>query len=105
LGVCVNDCVRLLPVGGLDLLDQGVDFFGLEFIGVLGHVAFAVGDDCFQVVQGHGAGFVGDEGRSSEMAAFAGFAVTLGAILLEDRVGGEGRVRRSLGEGCDRREK
>ena len=79
----------LFLVGGFDLLDQGVDFFGFEFVGVFGHVSLAVVDDPGQVVGSGGGDFFGDEGGASEVAAFGGFAVTLGALFFEDGIGGE----------------
>lgn len=46
---------------GLDLLDQGVDFFRRQLADVLGHAAFAVGDDVAQLMGGGGGVFFGDE--------------------------------------------
>jgi hypothetical protein len=37
--------VSLFLVERLNLMDKGVDFFGSELAGELGHAAFAVGDE------------------------------------------------------------
>ena len=74
--------------------DQGVNFFRCQFAGVLGHAAFAVGDDIAQIVGGGRGRFFGNERWSGKVAAPGGFAVTLGAVFLENGVRGQGRVRR-----------
>jgi hypothetical protein len=101
-----NGSSFLFLVGGLDLLDQGVDFFGLEFVGVLGHVSLAVVDDFGEVVGRGGGDFFGDESRASEVAAFGGFAVAFGALFFEDGIGSKGGVcgRRLGREGSGREE-
>src|ERR1700722_18696082 len=72
-----NGSSFLFLVGRTELLDQGVDFFELQFVGILGHVSLAVVDDLGEVVGGGGGDFFGDEGGASEMAAFGSFAVAL----------------------------
>ena len=94
----------LLSLNLLDfnLLGQSVDFFWRELACEFRHATFAVADDVAQVVQGGGGGFFGDERRSGEVAALGGFAVTLGAVLLEHGVCGQGRAGISrLGLGGD----
>ena len=76
------------------MVDQSVDFFRSEFAGVLGHVVFAVGDDVAEFVGGGGGGWFRNERWASEMATPSSFPMTLRAVLLEDGVVGEGRVRR-----------
>lgn len=78
----------LFFVGGFDLLDQGIDFFGFEFVGVLGHPSLSVVDDLGEIVGSGGGDFFGDEGGTSEVAAFGSFAVALGTLFFEDRIGG-----------------
>ena len=75
-------------------MDQGVNFFRCQVAGVLGHAAFTIGDDVVQLIGGGGGGFFGGERRSAKVAARSGLAVTLGTGFLENRVGGQGRVRR-----------
>jgi hypothetical protein len=92
---------ELFLVERLDFGDQRVDFFGGQFAGELGHVAFAVGDDVAQVFRGGGRGFLGDKRWPAKMAAFGGFSMTLRAIFQIDRVREQARVPgRILGEGC-----
>jgi hypothetical protein len=85
-----------------NLLDQSVDFFWRELACVFRHAAFAVVDDVAQVVGGGGGDFFGDERWSGEVATLGGFPVTLGAVLLEHGVRGQGRASiRRLGLGGD----
>jgi len=75
------------------LLDQGIDFFGFKLGGEFRHVTFAVADHAAQIVAGHGSGLRRGEGRSGEVAAFGGFAVTLGAIFCVDGICGQSGFR------------
>src|ERR1700676_1349918 len=79
----------LFLLQGLDLADQRVNFFRCQFAGVLGHVAFSVGDNISKVFRRGGRGFVRDKRRPAKMAALGRFPVTLRTVFLVDGVCGE----------------
>jgi hypothetical protein len=81
-------------VQGFDLLNQRVDFVRCEFRLVLGHVTFAVSDDVAQLVGGSSCDFLRDERRPAEVAPLGHFAMTLRAVIHEDRIRGQRRIRR-----------
>jgi hypothetical protein len=90
-----------LLVQSFDLLNQRVDLVRCETAFVLGHVTFAVSNDVAQLVGGGGRDFVRDEGRPAEVAPFRIFSVTLRAVIYEDMIRGQGRVRRlGLAQSC-----
>lgn len=59
-------------------------------------MSFAVGDDAMQIGSGGAGGFFGDEWGPSEMASLGRFTVTLGAVLLKNRIRSQAGIGRRL---------
>jgi hypothetical protein len=78
-------------IGGLDLLNQEVDFVRREFFGELRHPPLSVGDHIAQVVNRCPRDLIRDERRTTEMASGGGFSVTARAIFLVYGIVGETR--------------